>query len=195
MLCFNCNNKAICKHYNYIINNTDVTLEVKTCSHLKQESRVDFASINTYDNMTDIKIKSAEIKPVIPTTTTIPIIETKKTKEYINVNQMFPDEFKDVISDFKVTKEPTPLVTCDGCSDKVYEEDKLTCSKCEASICISCGYTVVSDDGIGLTTVCGDCFSTVEDASNVSNITTLFDNNTDINHNDKFWEELVHETE
>ena len=185
MICSTCNKKNICKHYDYIINTTDVDITVNSCKYSSVYSNGvtsirtnhDYTKtikpnpyVNTDPGFTLLNRSTSGEKPAQYQTNTI-----LKTKDFsMDLRELSNKVNNDRVNEsFKVTSVPTELSKCDNpdCKADVYEEDKTTCSVCGKAVCPVCSYTDMHElNSIGdsidsvntVKVICEDCHNKKE---------------------------------
>lgn len=193
MICETCTNKEICKHYDYAIKNTGVSIRIDDCVHMKLSTKglttahYDFSVFdhdykktltpNSYPSVDQgVAFLNRHTSAQNPMKYNTRVTNAVKAKDFSRdlrelSNQVNNDR---VNESFKVTSVPTELAKCDNpdCEADVYEEDKTNCSVCGKSVCPVCSYTDMHElnsigDSIDSTntikTICEDCQKKKED--------------------------------
>ena len=154
-ICNTCNNKSICKHYDYAINNIDISLSINSCN-----------SYNAYDI---IKESSSINKVILP---------NKQQDDPITMPLKTYNDFNNVtnITDIKFKKDPLKVIPvkvakgiCSICGKEAQVEN---CSDCGKPVCSECSYTNVDVTNGKPIVTCDKCFGDKSNDDNNTNIDT-----------------------
>lgn len=143
MLCYTCNNKSICKHYQYINDNLEMTIEIKKCNNFNGNLEVE---------------PSSSFKPYFNTSETV-LLDTNVED---NVRLDYPD-FKDSASDapngIYTQAVEVPKVKCTTCEHTDYETGISECDICKKQTCSNCGIIDYNEETNSYITKCTECWS------------------------------------
>lgn len=168
MLCNKCVHKSFCKHYDYIVNNHCLTIDLKECDNYKSKTRQALEDLSTKTMPNDSNswvggsissaVSSEYISPKSAHTT------TSNDNIALLSGKVYPD-LKEEFTTSSVKELATPIeiskVVCDRCKKEVPSTEIDNCVECGRPVCRDCGVGALSDGKPEFT--CEKCWSGTPD--------------------------------
>ena len=168
MLCNKCVHKSFCKHYDYIVNNHCLTIDLKECDNYKSKTRQALEDLSTKTMPNDSNswaggsissaASSEHISPKSTYTT------TSNDNIALLSGKVYPD-LKEEFTTSSVKELATPIeiskVVCDRCKKEVPSTEIDNCVECGRPVCRDCGVGALSDGKPEFT--CEKCWSGTPD--------------------------------
>lgn len=168
MLCNKCVHKSFCKHYDYIVNNHCLTIDLKECDNYKSKTRQALEDLSTKTMPNDSNswaggsvssaTSSEHISPKSAyTTTSNDNIALLNGKVYPDLKEKFTtSSVKELATPIEISK-----VVCDRCKKEVPSTEIDNCVECGRPVCRDCGVGALSDGKPEFT--CEKCWSGTPD--------------------------------
>ena len=168
MLCNKCVHKSFCKHYDYIVNNHCLTIDLKECDNYKSKTRQALEDLSTKTMPNDSNswaggsvssaASSEHISPKSAyTTTSNDNIALLNGKVYPDLKEKFTtSSVKELATPIEISK-----VVCDRCKKEVPSTEIDNCVECGRPVCRDCGVGALSDGKPEFT--CEKCWSGTPD--------------------------------
>lgn len=165
MLCNKCVHRSFCKHYDYIVNNHCLTIDLKECNNYKTKLLDDLATKTMPNNPNSWSggsissaISSEYISPKSAyTTTSNDNITLLNGKVYPDLKEEFTTSpVKEIATPIEISK-----VVCDRCKKEVPSTEIDNCVECGRPVCRDCGVGALSDGKPEFT--CEKCWSGTPD--------------------------------
>lgn len=168
MLCNKCVHKSFCKHYDYIVNNHCLTIDLKECDNYKSKTRQALEDLSTKTMPNDSNswvsgsissaVSSEHISPKSTyTTTSNDNIALLSGKVYPDLKEKFTtSSVKELATPIEISK-----VVCDRCKKEVPSTEIDNCVECGRPVCRDCGVGALSDGKPEFT--CEKCWSGTPD--------------------------------
>lgn len=168
MLCNKCVHKSFCKHYDYIVNNHCLTIDLKECDNYKSKTRQALEDLSTKTMPNDSNswaggsvssaTSSEHISPKSAyTTTSNDNIALLSGKVYPDLKEKFTtSSVKELATPIEISK-----VVCDRCKKEVPSTEIDNCVECGRPVCRDCGVGALSDGKPEFT--CEKCWSGTPD--------------------------------
>ena len=168
MLCNKCVHKSFCKHYDYIVNNHCLTIDLKECDNYKSKTRQALEDLSTKTMPNDSNswvggsisssVSSEYISPKSAhTTTSNDNIALLSGKVYPDLKEKFTaSSVKELATPIEISK-----VVCDRCKKEVPSTEIDNCVECGRPVCRDCGVGALSDGKPEFT--CEKCWSGTPD--------------------------------
>ena len=168
MLCNKCVHKSFCKHYDYIVNNHCLTIDLKECDNYKSKTRQALEDLSTKTMPNDSNswaggsissaASSEHISPKSTyTTTSNDNIALLSGKVYPDLKEKFTtSSVKELATPIEISK-----VVCDRCKKEVPSTEIDNCVECGRPVCRDCGVGALSDGKPEFT--CEKCWSGTPD--------------------------------
>ena len=168
MLCNKCVHKSFCKHYDYIVNNHCLTIDLKECDNYKSKTRQALEDLSTKTMPNDSNswvsgsissaVSSEHISPKSAyTTTSNDNIALLSGKVYPDLKEKFTtSSVKELATPIEISK-----VVCDRCKKEVPSTEIDNCVECGRPVCRDCGVGALSDGKPEFT--CEKCWSGTPD--------------------------------
>lgn len=165
MLCNKCVHKSFCKHYDYIVNNHCLTIDLKECDNYKTGLLEELATKTMPNNPnswvgnnTSSAVSSEYISPKSAYTT------TSNSNVALLSGKIYPD-LKEEFTTPAVKEIATPIevskVVCDRCKKEVPSTEIDNCVECGRPVCRDCGVGALNDGKPEFT--CEKCWSGTPD--------------------------------
>lgn len=168
MLCNKCVHKSFCKHYDYIVNNHCLTIDLKECDNYKSKTRQALEDLSTktmpnnpnswVGGSISSAVSSEYISPKSAhTTTSNDNIGLPSGKVYPDLKEKFTtSSVKELATPIEISK-----VVCDRCKKEVPSTEIDNCVECGRPVCRDCGVGALSDGKPEFT--CEKCWSGTPD--------------------------------
>ena len=168
MLCNKCVHKSFCKHYDYIVNNHCLTIDLKECDNYKSKTRQALEDLSTktmpnnpnswVSGSISSAVSSEHISPKSTyTTTSNDNIALLSGKVYPDLKEKFTtSSVKELATPIEISK-----VVCDRCKKEVPSTEIDNCVECGRPVCRDCGVGALSDGKPEFT--CEKCWSGTPD--------------------------------
>lgn len=169
MLCDKCVHKSFCKHYDYMVNNHCLTIDLKECDNYKSKTKqvLEDLSTKTMPNNPNSwaggsvsnAVSSEHISPKSAYTT------TSNDNIALLSGKVYPDLKEEYVPNVSVKEIATPIeiskVVCDRCKKEVPSTEIDNCVECGRPVCRDCGVGALNDGKPEFT--CEKCWSGTPD--------------------------------